>query len=79
MRLLIQRVQSAEVDTADRSVSIGRGAVVFFGSHREDKIGQVSYLAKKLIHIRMFSDAADRMNLSLLDVEEAVLIDAPGY
>ncbi|MBF8263151.1 MAG: dtd [Parachlamydiales bacterium] len=74
MRLLIQRVLSARVDTEGRSVSIGCGALVFFGAHHEDKMDQIFYLAKKLTQLRMFSDAADKMNLSLLDIKGSVLI-----
>jgi D-tyrosyl-tRNA(Tyr) deacylase len=73
--MLIQRVGSARVEIEDQCTgSIGRGALVFFAVHRDDEPSQVSFLANKLIHLRMFHDEADKMNLSLMDVKGEVLI-----
>lgn len=75
MRLLIQRVLNAHVDVEGKCVgSIGAGALVFFGAHKNDQPSQVVYLANKLIHLRMFHDADRKMNLSLFDVKGSVLI-----
>jgi D-aminoacyl-tRNA deacylase len=75
MRLLIQRVLKAHVDVEGKCVGrIEKGALVFFGSHKDDQASQVAYLANKLVHLRMFHDADGKMNLSLLDVKGSVLI-----
>jgi D-aminoacyl-tRNA deacylase len=74
MRLLIQRVLSARVETEGKIASIEKGALVFFAAHSQDKMDQIFFLANKLVHLRMFCDNADKMNLSLLDVKGAVLI-----
>ncbi len=75
MRMLIQRVASARVDVDEKTIgSIGKGALVFFGAHEKDALTQVSWLANKLIHLRIFTDEQGKMNLSLLDVKGSILI-----
>ena len=75
MKIVIQRVTQAHVEVEGKTVgSIRAGALVLFGSGKEDKPEQVAWLAHKLIHLRMFSDANDKMNLSLLDQKGEVLI-----
>lgn len=75
MRMLIQRVVSAHVDAAGKTIgSIGRGALVLFGAHESDRPSQIPWLANKLIHLRIFTDEQDKMNLSLLDVKGSILI-----
>jgi D-aminoacyl-tRNA deacylase len=75
MRLLIQRVLHAHVDVDGKCVgSIERGALVFFGAHRDDQPSQVTFLSGKLVHLRMFEDEEGKMNRSLLDVSGSVLI-----
>jgi len=75
MRIVIQRVASAKVDVEGKTVgSIGKGALVLFGVHKEDTAEQTLWLASKLVNLRIFSDAQDKMNLSLLDIQGEVLI-----
>jgi len=75
MRLVIQRVENASVDVDGKTVgSIGKGMLVLFGVHQEDVPSQTLWLASKLVNLRIFADAQDKMNLSLLDVQGEVLI-----
>ena len=75
MRLLIQRVAEARVEVDGKTIgSIGRGALVLFGVHESDQPQQIVWLANKLIHLRMFMDEQEKMNLSLLDIEGSILI-----
>lgn len=75
MRLLIQRVKEASVVVDDKTVgAIDHGALVFLGIHQDDSPDQTSYLAQKLIHLRMFHDENQKMNCSLKEVEGGVLI-----
>lgn len=75
MRIVIQRVKEAEVTVEGKSVGkIGKGVLVLFGVHKDDTPQNTLWLAQKLIHLRLFSDAQDKMNLSLLDVHGEVLI-----
>ncbi len=75
MRLLIQRVSSAKV-TVDLQVvgSIGPGLLVFIGIGQGDTEADADKMAHKLVSLRLFSDAAGKMNLSLLDIHGDLLI-----
>lgn len=75
MRLLIQRVKRAQVDVEGQTIgSIGPGALVFLGITHTDAPAQSIYLASKLLNLRMFHDAEQKMNLSLLDTRGSILI-----
>lgn len=75
MRMLIQRVVKAHVDVDEKTIgSIGKGVLVLFGVHESDQPSQVAWLANKLIHLRIFPDQQEKMNLSLLDIKGSVLI-----
>lgn len=75
MRILIQRVKEAQVKVEGKIVgSIGKGALVFFAVHKNDTPDKTLWLAQKLINLRMFTDAQDKMNLSLLDIKGDALI-----
>ncbi len=75
MRLLIQRVTQASVTVDDKTVGIiGPGVLVFLGIHKDDPPEATTYLAQKLINLRMFHDENEKMNLSLLDTHGSVLI-----
>ena len=75
MRLLIQRVSSAKVEVDGRTVgAIGSGALVLFGATHGDTPQDGTYLASKLVHLRMFQDEQQKMNRSLLDIRGEVLI-----
>ncbi len=75
MRLLIQRVSEARVDVDGKTIgAIQKGALVFFGAHENDTPSQITWLANKLINLRMFMDEQEKMNLSLLDIKGSVLI-----
>lgn len=75
MRIEIQRVAKAQVSVKKKLVGkIGPGLVVFVGFSQEDEREKVEILAKKLVHLRIFSDELGKMNLSLLDVKGEVLI-----
>ena len=75
MKALIQRVSRGAV-TIDGKVegSIGRGYVVLLGVAAGDSEEDARYLANKTVNLRIFPDSADRMNLSLEDVEGEVLV-----
>lgn len=75
MRIVIQRVTNAKVDVEEKTVgSIGKGILILFGAHKDDKPEQTLWLANKLVNLRIFADAQDKMNLSLLDIQGEVLI-----
>jgi D-tyrosyl-tRNA(Tyr) deacylase len=75
LKLVIQRVQQAQVTVEDKIVgAIGSGLLGFLGIHREDTSLQVAPLVEKLVNLRIFHDEAHKMNLSLLDVKGELLI-----
>lgn len=74
MRCVVQRVSRASV-TVDNAVvgQIGRGYVVLLGVEDGDGEKDMRYCADKVAGLRVFEDAEDKMNLSIQDVEGAVL------
>lgn len=75
MKILIQRVTHAKVEVEGTTVgAIGSGALVFIGVTHSDTITQVSWLANKLINLRMFEDAQGKINRSLLENNGEVLV-----
>ena len=66
MRAVVTRVSSASV-TIDGTVSgqIGTGYLVLLGIGPEDTSAQVTRLADKICHLRVFSDENGKMNLDL--------------
>ncbi len=75
MRIVIQRVTEASV-TVDGSVigSIGKGIVVLFGVAKGDTAQDAEDLANKLVNLRIFEDAAGKMNHSLREVGGELLV-----
>ncbi|MDX9709598.1 MAG: D-aminoacyl-tRNA deacylase [Trichloromonas sp.] len=69
MRAVIQRVASARVEVDGQSVGeIGRGLLILLGVEQGDGAEDARYLAEKSAQLRIFEDAAGKMNLSLEDV-----------
>jgi len=75
MRVVIQRVTQASV-TIDQKVKgeIGLGFLVLAGFCSEDTEDDLKWLAGKIVQLRIFSDADDKMNLSLQDVQGDILL-----
>ena len=75
MRALVQRVRFARVEVGARTVAeIGPGLLVLLGVGRGDGEGEADALAAKIAKLRIFSDAAGKMNLSVKDAGGAALV-----
>ncbi|NMC48246.1 MAG: D-tyrosyl-tRNA(Tyr) deacylase [Desulfovibrio sp.] len=80
MRLVLQRVKSAFVDVAgSRVAAIGPGLLVLAGFGREDGPdlpGSRAWttMIEKMLTLRVFPDAAGRMNLGLVEVGGEMLL-----
>jgi D-tyrosyl-tRNA(Tyr) deacylase len=75
MRAVIQRVTRASVQVEDRVVgNITRGLLVFVGVSVTDAEAAADYLTEKILGLRIFEDAAGKMNLSVTDVQGALLV-----
>ncbi|MGI9518745.1 MAG: D-aminoacyl-tRNA deacylase [Pirellulaceae bacterium] len=74
MRACVQRVSRASV-TVDGQVTgqIERGLVVLLGVGQGDTDRDSRFMAEKVCGLRIFPDADDKMNCSLIDVDGAVL------
>jgi D-aminoacyl-tRNA deacylase len=74
MRALIQRVTSASVTVDAKTVSeIGPGLLVLLGVGKGDAETDVDWMVEKVANLRIFRDAADKMNLSLLDTSKSLI------
>ena len=65
---LLQRVSHASVVVDQETIGeIGRGLLVLVAVHRDDQERDIARLAERILTYRVFPDAEDRMNRSLLD------------
>jgi len=75
VRAVVQRVSRAEVRVDGRATgSVGRGLAVLLGVAREDGEDDARLLADKIAALRVFEDAAGKMNLALAEVAGGVLV-----
>ena len=75
MRACIQRVSQAQVTVDGQCCGrIGRGFVVLLGVGQGDGEQDARLLADKIASLRVFDDAAGKMNLALADVAGEVLV-----
>ena len=75
MIAVIQRVLDAKVqinNSEERSIT--NGLVILLGVNKDDVEKDVTYLADKIIGLRIFNDQHNKMNHSLLDINGSVLI-----
>jgi D-aminoacyl-tRNA deacylase len=75
VRAVIQRVSRAEVRVAGEPVGrIGHGLCVFLGIGKDDGQANVEHLTEKIKNLRIFEDENGKMNLSVEEVREEVLL-----
>jgi D-aminoacyl-tRNA deacylase len=69
MRIVLQRVREASVEVEGRVAGrIGRGICLLVGVEKGDSEAEADRMAAKAVELRIFPDAAGKMNLSLADV-----------
>lgn len=74
MKCVVQRVRSASVSVEGTRVSeIASGLLLLVGVERGDGDRQLQALAKKVLEMRIFSDADGKMNLDLKQAGGAIL------
>lgn len=72
MLAVIQRVAEARVEVAGELIgAIGRGLLVLVCAERGDTEAHAERLLAKLLKLRIFSDAAGKMNRSVQDIDGA--------
>jgi D-tyrosyl-tRNA(Tyr) deacylase len=72
---LVQRVASARVTVGERVVgAIGRGTLLFLCAEPDDSEATCDRMIAKVLALRIFADAAGKMNLDLAAVGGGLLI-----
>lgn len=75
MRAVIQRVRRSSVTVDERVTGeIGHGLMVLLGVEAKDTEKDLDYMVDKIPNLRIFEDADEKMNLSLLDVGGELLV-----
>lgn len=75
MYAMLQRVRSARVEVADAVVGqIDHGLLVLLCAEQGDTEQQADKLLSKLLKLRIFADAAGKMNRSVQDVQGGLLL-----
>ncbi|MCM3738642.1 D-aminoacyl-tRNA deacylase [Oceanobacillus luteolus] len=74
MKAVIQRAKDASVSVDGQIIgAIDHGLVVLLGVTHEDTVEDAKYLVNKIMHLRIFEDENEKMNLSLKDVGGSIL------
>ncbi len=74
MRAVIQRAKGASVSVNNSIIGqIEHGFVVLLGVTHDDTFEDATYLAKKIVQLRVFEDEQQKLNLSLKDVKGSIL------
>ena len=75
MRVVLQRVKQARVEV-DGTITgeIGPGLLLLIGVAKSDTESDASYLADKVINLRIFPDDAGKMNRSVRDTGGGLLL-----
>lgn len=69
MRAVVQRVDFSQVEVDAQLISrIEKGLMVLLGVSEEDQPEDIEYMVKKIPELRIFTDAEDKMNLTVKDV-----------
>lgn len=75
MRVVLQRVKRAEVRVEGRVTGkIGPGLLILAGFVATDTAVQLSWMAEKILGLRVFGDAEGKMNRDLAEVGGGVLV-----
>lgn len=75
MKVLVQRVSSAAVSIEGKlHASIARGLLIFLGVTHTDTSESARYIANRCADLRVFEDAAGKMNLSVNDIGGDMLV-----
>ena len=75
MIALLQRVSNAYVQVAGETLgAIEQGLMVLIGVERGDTEREADRLLERLLTYRVFTDANDRMNLSVQDIRGGLLL-----
>lgn len=74
MKVVLQRVKRASVAVKGETIGeIGPGLCLLVGVEKGDAEEDALFIARKIVELRIFPDAQDKMNLSVSDIGGEVL------
>jgi D-tyrosyl-tRNA(Tyr) deacylase len=74
MRVLVQRVKSARITIKSHiEACINSGLLLFIGIGKNDKEGDMEWMARKIANLRIFEDENGKMNLDIKQVMGEIL------
>lgn len=74
MRVVLQRVKSASVTVDDQVIGkVDKGYMLLVGFTHDDSIEDIDYIARKVANARLFADENGKINLSIKQVQGAIL------
>jgi len=75
MRAVIQRVRRGRVSVNSETIAeIQHGLVILLGIEKGDDQQKANTLAQRISNLRIFSDSAGKMNLSVQDIHGSALV-----
>lgn len=75
MKLVVQRVKNANVVVENKTIGeISQGFMVLLGVAPTDTKEIADFLVQKLVHLRVFEDENEKMNLSIQDIDGELLV-----
>lgn len=75
MRIVLQRVREASVTIEGIiKAQIKQGLVLLLGIEQEDQQEDIDWLCKKVLDLRIFSNEAGKMNLSVRDTQGDIIV-----
>lgn len=75
MRAVVQRVKASHVSVDGQIVGqIKMGLNVLLGVEAGDDAKDMTYMAEKILNLRIFEDQDEKMNFSLKDIEGEMLV-----
>lgn len=74
MKTVIQRVSDARVVVSGKTVGeINKGLMLLVGIDENDEKTDADWLVQKILNLRIFADADDKLNLSIKDINGEIL------
>jgi D-tyrosyl-tRNA(Tyr) deacylase len=74
MRVVVQRVSQASVEVAGSQVAgIGPGLLLLVGMEKGDGDAEIEFMAEKVLRLRIFADAGEKMNLDVRETGGKIL------
>lgn len=77
MKVVVQRVKSAKVTKAETNEVVGKiekGLFLLLGIKKWDSEREVDEIVNKILKLRIMSDDAGKMNLSVMDTKSEILL-----